>query len=249
MMAGVGELDEEQIREAVEKSDTYMDAAATLQLPYGRVRTLAMKRGWKPKNIARREERRRPAHPRAFTPPLEPKPRAPAPEAKPPRLSAWIPLPDSIAAKSTVLRVRIDQDGRVRGEVTALSEGWCGWAVRDVKGDVVGKPGFLGSLVEGRAELDAEEAVDEVLVELGWLPPDHKAPRNPCTMAAYACSPPGPPRDPLVLLAEKLLTSKRADRLDLGVELAKGIVERARQSGDTSAMLIIGSVPQPATRG
>jgi hypothetical protein len=53
-------VDEEAIRAVVEVADTYKAAAAALRLPYGQVYALAKRRGWMPKSIAEREERRRP---------------------------------------------------------------------------------------------------------------------------------------------------------------------------------------------
>lgn len=229
-------MDDDAIRAAVEAADTYTAAAIALGMPYNKLYVAAHRLRVKPLLAIAKEARRRPEP--APAPPLLPVLRQPAPEPTPPRLSPWIPMPESIASKSSVVAVRIDQEGRVRAEVSDLRDGWCCWAVRDITGKVVGKLGMVGGQVSTEARTKAERDADVRLVDLGWLPSDHAVPREPCAMVAPMCSRNRPPvvEDPLVVLANKLLGARRAERGDIGVELARAILERAAEvRADTRA--------------
>lgn len=182
------DMDDAAFRAAIETADTYKAAADAVGLPYSAVYDRAKKLDAKPKRVAARKERARPA-------PRVPPPvtiREPAPEATPPRLSAWIPLPDGIAAKSGTVRVRIEQTGRVRAAICNVHDGWGHWEIYDVTGARVGKFGLRGGQTDEQAVRNLETGADEALKAHGWLP-DTAPAVLPCDVPTSLCERGAPP--------------------------------------------------------
>lgn len=181
-------MTDDDFRAAVESADTYKAAATVLDWPYSAVYDRAKRLGAKPRRVAARKERERPA---PYVPPLVAL-REPAPEATPPRLSAWIPLPNGVAAKSGTARVRIEQTGRVRAAICDIHDGWGHWEIYDVTGERVGKFGLRGGQTDEQAIRELEIGADEVLMAYGWLPATAPA-VLPCDASTPMCERGAPP--------------------------------------------------------
>ena len=214
-------MTDDAIRAAVESADTYQAAAVALGMQYPKLYAAARKLGVKPKSVAAKKERLLPA-PVELLPIASFEPRVPAPEPEPPRLSPWVPLPDGIVAKTGTTSVRLDQRGRVRAIVCDVKECWASWILYDGTGARVGKIGLRGGESDTDAERACRDGADLALEALGWLRPGH-AFSEPCAVPTPACS---RPMDPIMALAERLLAASRADRAELGAELARLVVGR-----------------------
>lgn len=98
----------------------------------------------------------------------------PAPEPAPPTLTDWRPPPAEYVrardpGRSRVLEVRLDQHGRVRAQISKITDDdsdWVYWETFDCTGQRVDKPGIDGALRTAR------DRVDRRLVRFGWLSVD-----------------------------------------------------------------------------
>lgn len=152
--------------------------------------------------------------------------RQPAPEPVPPTLTEWQSPPPGSDPK--LLEVRLDQHGRVRARINALSNDWVSWEVLDCTGQRVGKPGFDGKIEVGRNRVDAK------LVDLMWLSPATAVrpvphPIDPVMAEGLAGAPAPVVLHPASVLslqhaAEKLLRSKAKDQTRQARSLALLVV-------------------------
>lgn len=186
-------MTDDEFRTILAAANTYKEAAAALELPYSAVYDRSRKLGVFPKRVAEKRARRA-AAPQAPRPPSTSSfaLREPVSEQTLPILSAWRSA-EGIAVRDGVVRVRLDQSGRVRAEVHDDGNDWASWTIRDAAGHTVGKIGLRGGLYPGQAIRECEDGADEDLVSRRWLHPGQRVPLMlPCDTAAATCSPDGP---------------------------------------------------------
>lgn len=219
-----------ELREAVASSRTYKDAATKLGVPYNEVYRRAHKLRVKPIDATIADSRK--AEARAGAPTPRPDPfalREPVPESEPVRLSEWIEPSDEHRAsyKLNIVLVRVDQRDRVRAQIMDRGDNFVAWCVRDSTGVVVGKMGLCPAIAYDQAVQLGKDGADKALAGYGWLRHRRETP-HACTASVPLCAPALviPDDNALRQKAEALLAAPRAQRADLGVELARMILTR-----------------------
>lgn len=217
---------DDALRTAVTSSRTFTEAAKRLGLPYEEVYRRAKKLRARTLTEAEREKRREDSR-AAYKPSSLLDVREPVPESEPVRLSAWIEPSEEHRAsyKANVVLVRVDQHGRVRAQIMDRGEHFVAWCVRDSTGTVVGKMGLCPAISYEKAVQLGKEGADAALLQYGWLRHRRETP-HACTTSTALCTPAIviPDDNTLRQKAEALLAAPRAQRVDLGVELARMIL-------------------------